>query len=371
MGLWCGPLEGLVISPLFWKNRRVFITGHTGFKGSWLSLWLHALGADVHGYALAPPTSPSLFELADVAGLMNSVIGDIRDLHSLKDAISNAKPEIVIHMAAQPLVRESYVNPVETFEINVMGTVNILEAVRSIECVSALINVTTDKCYENKEWVWGYRENEPLGGHDPYSSSKACSELVSSAYRNSFFDICGGRVGHATARAGNVIGGGDWGKDRLMTDIFSAVQADVPITIRSPNSIRPWQHVLEPLRGYLLLSEKIYQDQEKYLGAWTFGPNDSDSKSVGWMVKNISRKLNGSLRWEIESGEHPHEAAHLKLNISKANEKLNWHPLISIDEALTLTVDWFNAYQKGVNLRDFTLSQIKNYQHVMSLSHED
>jgi CDP-glucose 4,6-dehydratase len=296
---------------------------------------------------------------------MTSLIGDIRDLVKLKAAFEEHKPEIVIHMAAQPLVRYSYQNPVETYSTNVMGTVNLLEAVRSTPGVKAVVNITTDKCYENHEWVWGYRENEPMGGFDPYSNSKGCAELVSSAYRSSFFNadkykIHG--VSLATVRAGNVIGGGDWAQDRLIPDILSAFRQGREVNIRNPNSIRPWQHVMEPLRGYLDLAEKLYSNGPDFSEAWNFGPSDEDAKSVGWIVEQMANLWGGNAKWSIDTGEHPHEANYLKLDISKVRKRLDWHPKLRLNDALELIIQWAKAFQDGSDMRQITLAQLDAYQ---------
>lgn len=349
----------------FWKGKRVFLTGHTGFKGSWLSLWLQQLGAQVTGYALPPPTQPSLFELAQVERGMTSVIGDIRDPAKLNAAMREAQPDIVIHMAAQPLVRRSYVDPVETYSTNVMGTVHLLEAARQTPTVRAVVNVTTDKCYENKEWVWGYRENEPMGGHDPYSNSKGCAELVSAAYRNSFFHTgTSGQpaVALATARAGNVIGGGDWAADRLIPDIVAAFEKAQPVRIRNPHATRPWQHVLEPLRGYLTLAERLYSEGNAFAEAFNFGPHSDDAQPVEWIVRRMADTWGAGASWEVDAGQHPHEAHFLKLDISKAAQRLQWHPALRLDEALRLTVDWARGRLAGANLRELTCAQIQTYQ---------
>ena len=353
------------MTPEFWRNKRVFLTGHTGFKGSWLSLWLQDLGAKVTGYALEPPTNPNLFVEAKVADGMHSIIGDIRDLESLQLALTDVRPEIVIHMAAQPLVRLSYDHPVETYATNVMGTVHLLESVRLVGGVKAIVNVTTDKCYENREWEWGYRENEPMGGYDPYSNSKGCSELVSAAYRSSFFNKSQfGRHGVAlsTARAGNVIGGGDWARDRLIPDVLAAFQQHLPVTIRNPHSLRPWQYVLEPLRGYLLLAEKLYNQGADYAEGWNFGPNDEDARSVGWIVEQLVNMWGGDASWIQDSGDHPHEANYLKLDISKAKARLGWHPRLRLEESLRLIVNWTQARLEGEDVRAFSLGQIRAYQ---------
>lgn len=352
--------------PAFWGGRRVFLTGHTGFKGGWLSLWLQSLGAEVTGYSLAPPTAPCLFDLAQVGrGMVSSHIADIRDLPALAAAIESAQPEIVFHLAAQPLVRESYSNPIETYAINVMGTVHLLESVRRAGGVRVVLNVTSDKCYSNQEWVWGYRESEPMGGYDPYSSSKGCSELVSAAYRSSFFNACAYAehgVAVATARAGNVIGGGDWAKDRLIPDILAAFESGQPVRIRNPHAIRPWQHVLEPLRGYMVLAERLHQCGPNYAEAWNFGPTDEDSKPVGWIVGHMAALWGKGATWHIDAKEAPHEAAHLKLDISKARTRLNWHPKLSLRQAIGLVMDWSQARQSGADMRLHTLAQIQSYQ---------
>ena len=349
----------------FWRGKRVFLTGHTGFKGSWLSLWLQQLGANLTGYALEPPTNPSLFEEANVADGMISIIGDILDLEGVNRAIGSARPEIVIHMAAQPLVRLSYENPVETYATNVMGTVHLLESVRLVGGVKSIVNVTTDKCYENREWEWGYRENEPMGGYDPYSNSKGCAELVSSAYRSSFFnndqyDHHG--VALATARAGNVIGGGDWAKDRLIPDILTAFDCHCPVNIRNPHALRPWQHVLEPLRGYLMLAERLYTQGPRYAEGWNFGPNDDDAKPVGWIVEKLVEMWGRDATWSKDAGDHPHEASYLKLDISKARARLGWQPKLRLEEALKLIVEWTQSRSDGANVRTLSLGQIKAYQ---------
>lgn len=348
----------------FWQNKRVFVTGHTGFKGSWLSLWLNSMGADVTGYALDPSTEPSLFKLAGIGNLVDSRIEDIRNLSRLKDVMQDSRPEIVIHMAAQPLVRESYRNPVETFEINVMGTVNLLEAVRGCESVRAVVNVTTDKCYENKEWVWGYRENDPMGGYDPYSSSKGCSELVTSAYRQSFFNTdsyARHRVAVASARAGNVIGGGDWAADRLIPDCIRSILSGKKILIRNPHAIRPWQHVLEPLSGYLTLAERLYKDGPRFAGAWNFGSDDKDARPVEWIVKRVCERWGNDASYEIDKGEHPHEAHYLKLDCSKAKAELPWHPRWDLETVIDSIVDWTRAFNEKQDMGEVCLNQIKDY----------
>ena len=353
------------MKPDFWRGKRVFLTGHTGFKGSWLSLWLQSLGAQVTGYALPAPNNPSLYDIARVADGMDSVIADIRDLATLQQAMQSAEPEIVIHMAAQPLVRESYRNPVETYATNVMGTVHVLEAARHAGSVRAIVNITTDKCYENREWVWGYRENEPMGGYDPYSNSKGCAELVSAAYRSSFFnpkDYERHGVAVATVRAGNVIGGGDWAQDRLIPDILAAFEAGSPVHIRNPHAIRPWQHVLEPLRGYLTLAERLFEQGAAYAEAWNFGPRDEDAKPVCWIVEQLASLWGTGANWQIDAGDHPHEAHYLKLDISKARSLLDWNPALNLQQALELIVAWTQARQARQDMRQATLSQIQAYQ---------
>jgi CDP-glucose 4,6-dehydratase len=358
-------MEGLVMNPAFWKGKRVLLTGHTGFKGSWLSLWLQAMGAQVTGYALAPPTKPSLFEIAGVAQGMASIIGDIRDLAKLQGVFAEHKPEIVIHMAAQPLVRYSYQNPVETYATNVMGTVHLLEAVRNTPGVKVVVIITTDKCYENREWLWGYRENEAMGGYDPYSNSKGCAELVSASYRSSFFNAnqyAQHGVALATVRAGNVIGGGDWAQDRLIPDILAAFEQGRKVDIRNLHAIRPWQHVMEPLRGYLTLAERLFEQGPSFAEGWNFGPNDEDAKPVGWIVEQMATLWGADARWQVDTSAHPHEAHYLKLDISKARSRLYWHPALSLKDALALIVDWSKQRQAGVNMRQLTLAQLQAYQ---------
>lgn len=350
---------------LFFKGKRVFVTGHTGFKGSWFCLWLNSLGAEVTGYALNPPTEPNLFELCKIDELVKSNIADIRRGESLKRAMLAAGPEIVIHMAAQPLVRDSYKNPLETYDINVMGTINLLEAVRHCKSVKAVINVTTDKCYENREWVWGYRENEPLGGYDPYSSSKACSELITAAYRSSFFnpkDYAIHGVAVASARAGNVIGGGDWAAGRLVPDCVRAILKDEKIVIRNPDAVRPWQHVLEPLSGYLKLAQRLYEDGPLYGEAWNLGPIDEDSRPVEWIVGRLCSKWGHSASYKIDKVGHPHEAHYLKLDCSKARAELGWRPKWDIEKAIDSIIEWTTAYHDKKDLRTVCLGQIEKYQ---------
>jgi CDP-glucose 4,6-dehydratase len=350
------------MDPSFWKGKRVFLTGHSGFKGSWLSLMLQEFDAEITGFALAPPTNPNLFELANVADGMAVIEGDIRDISAIKMAVSDAKPEIVIHMAAQPLVRNSYQFPVDTFSTNIMGTINLFEAIRECPTVCGVVNVTTDKCYENKEWVWGYRENEAMGGSDPYSASKACAEIVSTAYQRSFFSSPGSKVVLATARAGNVIGGGDWAKDRLMTDLLAAYSKGKPALIRNPNSIRPWQHVLESLNGYLMLAQALCSRGSAFSGAWNFGPLHEDAKSVSWVADELSRHWERPASWKPLLGKHPHEANYLKLDISKSQDQLGWRPGLTLEQALKLTAEWTQQVANGKSARAITLEQIRFYQ---------
>lgn len=355
----------------FWQGKRVLLTGHTGFKGSWLSLWLQSMGVNLVGYALAPPTQPSLFDVAEVGKGMRSVIGDIRDLARLQAVLAEHGPEIVIHMAAQPLVRHSYHTPVETYATNVMGTVHLLEAVRHTAGVKVVVNITTDKCYENREWSWGYRENEPMGGFDPYSSSKGCAELVSAAYRSSFFNAehhAQHGVALATVRAGNVIGGGDWAQDRLVPDILASFEQGKPAHIRNPHAVRPWQHVLEPLRGYLTLAEQLHAQGPAFAEGWNFGPHDDDAQPVGWIVEQMVRLWGEGARWQTDTGQHPHEATYLKLDISKARSRLNWHPALRLPAALKLTTDWAKQRLAGADMRALTLAQIHAYQALIQTS---
>lgn len=353
-------MEGVEVTPDFWRGKCIFLTGHTGFKGGWLSLWLQSMGAEVHGYALNPPTEPNLFTAAKVGtGMASSEIADIRDADKLREAIQTARPEIVFHLAAQPLVRYSYAQPVETYAVNVMGAVHLLEAIRATPGVKAVVNITTDKCYENREWVWGYRENEPMGGFDPYSSSKGCAELVTAAYRRSFLEPAG--IALATARAGNVIGGGDWAKDRLIPDIMRAITQGESAHIRNPHAIRPWQHVLEPLSGYLVLAQKLYKEGACYAEGWNFGPNDEDAKPVQWIVDRLTKTWGEGANWALDGGDHPHEAHYLKLDCSKAKARLDWHPRWHLEDALGAVIDWHRAYQNGKNMRELTLSQIGTY----------
>jgi CDP-glucose 4,6-dehydratase len=348
----------------FWTGKKVFVTGHTGFKGSWLCLWLQQMDAEVTGYALQSPTQPNLFEVADVARGMRSIMGDIRDGVTLAATLQNAAPQIVIHMAAQSLVRYSYIDPVETYSTNVMGTVHLLEAVRKTPSVRAVVNVTSDKCYENREWVWGYRENEAMGGFDPYSNSKGCAELVTAAYRSSFFNPAkhaDHQVALASGRAGNVIGGGDWAADRLVPDILRAISENRPVVIRNPHAIRPWQHVLEPLSGYLQLAQKLYEGGAAYAEGWNFGPNDEDAKPVQWIVERLTQQWGDGASWKLDQAEHPHEAHYLKLDCSKAKMRLDWQPRWSLAQALENIIVWHKANLRGDDMREFSLGQIAAY----------
>jgi len=343
----------------FWRGKRVLLTGHTGFKGSWLSLWLQSMGATLKGLSLEPPTEPSLFKVARVADAMEHHIADIRDYAAVKAAMDDFRPEIVIHMAAQPLVRLSYHQPIETYATNVMGTVHVLEAARHVGSVKAIVNITTDKCYENREWVWGYREDEPMGGYDPYSNSKGCAELVSSAYRKSYLKNEG--IALATVRAGNVIGGGDWAQDRLIPDILQALQEKRPVLIRNPHAIRPWQHVLEPLSGYLLLAERLYTTGQSDAEGWNFGPRDEDARPVQWIVEHLCEHWGDGATWRLQPGDHPHEASFLKLDISKARQRLEWAPRWSLERALDRITEWHQAWLNGQDMRAVCLNQISQY----------
>lgn len=353
------------VDPQFWSGKKVFLTGHTGFKGGWLTIWLASMGAKITGYALSPNTSPNLYDEAKISSLCErSLIGDIRDLNGLRQALVEAAPDVVIHMAAQPLVRYSYANPVETYATNVMGTVHLLEAVRSCPSVRAALVVTTDKCYENKEWFWGYRENEPMGGYDPYSNSKGCAELVTAAYRQSFFpekEYSNHRVAIASARAGNVIGGGDWSEDRLISDAIAAFEAKQPLMIRNPSATRPWQHVLEPLSGYLVLAKALFERGAEFGSAWNFGPQDSDARSVQDVVELLIRQWDGPAAWKQDGALQPHEAHFLKLDCSKAMQALNWSARWSLEKAISAIVEWHQAYNKGENMLVMTRKQIDSY----------
>jgi CDP-glucose 4,6-dehydratase len=353
-------MEGVVMRGFSWHGRRVFLTGHTGFKGGWLALWLSSRGAQVHGYALKPPTQRCFFEVTGLSSRMAcSTIGDIRDPAALENSLAAARPELVLHLAAQSLVRASYVEPVQTYATNVMGTVHLLEAVRKAGCVRAVVNVTTDKCYENREWPWPYRENEALGGHDPYSSSKACSEILTSAWRRSFLEALGVEV--ATARAGNVIGGGDWAQDRLVPDFLRAIDAGEVLRIRSPHSVRPWQHVLEPLSGYLLLSSRLLQGDRQAADAFNFGPSDADARPVSWIADALCRQIPGA-RVEVTAGASVHEAGLLRLDSSRARTQLGWESRWNLQKALSRTVQWHQAWRAGKDMAAFSLAQVADYE---------
>jgi CDP-glucose 4,6-dehydratase len=346
-------------TPDFWRGKRVFLTGHTGFKGGWLSLWLQSLGAEVAGLALAPPCEPSLFHVAGVGASMTSTIGDIRSLDTIERTMGAFRPEIVIHMAAQPLVRYSYSEPVETYATNVMGTVHLLEAVRRNSSVRCVVNVTTDKCYENDERESGYCESDRMGGHDPYSNSKGCSELVTSSYRRAFFDKSG--IAVASARAGNVIGGGDWASDRLVPDILRAFESKVPVVVRNPTATRPWQHVLEPLSGYLLLAERLWREGAALAEGWNFGPLDEDARPVRWIVEYMAHAWGNGASWRLDDSAHPHEAHYLKLDISKARSRLGWWPRWSLDKALDKVTQWQHAWHEKRDMQQVCLEQIQQY----------
>ena len=350
----------------FWQGRSVFLTGHTGFKGSWLSLWLAMMGAKVTGYALPPPTQPSLFEQAGVAADTRSIIADIRDFGRLKAEIAECRPDVVLHLAAQSVVRQSYAEPIETYSSNVMGTVHVLEAVRQLGRPCVVVNVTSDKCYANREWLWGYREDEPLCGRDPYSNSKSCAELVTAAYRESYFQgPAGGAAGVAlaSARAGNAIGGGDWTSDQLIPDMVRAFGAGRPCLIRNPLAIRPWQFVLEPLHGYLLLAQRLATEPEpeRFAGAWNFGPADDDAKPVRWLADTLVGLWGDRAGWCRDAAVHPHEASFLKLDASKSRALLGWQPHLPLQQALAWIVEWYRACRAGADLRATTLMQIERY----------
>ncbi len=343
----------------FWQNKKVLITGHTGFKGSWLAFWLNHLGAEVCGYSLDAETSPNLFENLELERNINSIVGDIRDLDKFESAIKDFQPDLVFHLAAQSLVRKSYREPIETYTTNVIGTANVLDAIRRTDSVKSVVIVTTDKVYENKERERGYKEKERLGGFDPYSNSKACAEMVVSTYRNSFFAESECLIG--TARAGNVIGGGDWSEDRLIPDIFRSLIFGDELLIRNPNSIRPWQHTLEPLSAYMVLGEKLFNGEKEFAGAWNFGPSNEDSKPVGFILKQIKEIWDEDVNWQIADGKHPHETNILKLDSSKAKSKLKWLPKLDLKDALKLTIDWYREFKNKADLIEITKKQIEYY----------
>jgi CDP-glucose 4,6-dehydratase len=351
-------VEDLVIDSAFWRGKRVFLTGHTGFKGAWLSLMLSRLSAHTTGYALSPPDGPNLFTLAGVVDHLDNIAGDIRSLERLSRAMAAARPDIVIHLAAQPLVRRSYFDPVETYQTNVLGTVNVLEAARRIDGLRAVVVVTTDKCYDNREWLWPYREDDRLGGHDPYSSSKACAELVTDSWRRSFF-ARGAAV--VTARAGNVIGGGDFAPDRIIPDAVRAVLGGNILRVRAPKAVRPWQHALEPLAGYLLLAQKAFEAPQKVSGAWNFGPGLDSEREVRDLLARFMAPWGDRARWSLDESDHPHEAGLLRLDASKARESLGWRPRFGFDEAIDWTADWYRAFADGADVRKLTLIQAEAY----------
>jgi len=347
-----------MIDRTFWREKRVFLTGHTGFKGSWLSLWLAHLGAEVRGYSLAPTTNPSLFEEIKIGSIIDSTIGDVRDHDSLQKSMVEFDPDILIHMAAQPLVRLSYDAPIETYEVNVIGTAKVLETARNCSNLKAIVNITTDKCYENDGRSDDYKESDPMGGYDPYSSSKGCAELVASSYRRSF--LKGKGVGLASVRAGNVIGGGDWADDRLIPDILRSFEKCSPVVIRNPKAVRPWQHVLEPLSGYIVLAQELYVNQDKYSGGWNFGPNSSDARPVDWILNKMIAKWPGS-SWEHDTAFNPHEANFLRLDISKAKSQLNWRPVWELSHTLERIIAWHKAWLRQENMQDLSLAEIEDY----------
>ena len=366
-----GPVEDLVAAANtgseanIWRGKRVFLTGHTGFKGGWLALWLASKGAVVRGYSLDPYTTPSLFDEVHLGKVIEDVRGDIRDAATLEPALTAFAPEVVFHMAAQPLVRYSYQDPIGTFETNVIGTARVLDAVRRTPSVRAVVSITTDKCYENKEWLWGYRETDPLGGYDPYSSSKACAEIVSAAFRQSYFSEeknSDHRCGIATARAGNVIGGGDWSTDRLIPDLVRGFVEGKPALIRRPNAIRPWQHVLEPLHGYILLAEKLLTNSTRYATAFNFGPSDDDAQPVGWIVEKMVKFWGDDAQWVLDPEPGVHEAGYLKLDASRARAELAWQPRLRLETALEWLVQWYKAQAAGEDMQKFTLGQIAAYE---------
>ena len=351
----------------FWQGKKVLITGHTGFKGSWLALWLTIKGAAVTGYSLPPPTKPSFFEVGGIASGLTSVTGDIRDLNGLNDCVRRSKPEIIIHMAAQSLVRDSYFNPVDTYSTNVMGTVNILETARNFDFVKVVIIVTSDKCYENREWIWGYRENDPMGGHDPYSSSKGCAEIVTSAYLRSFFSESAGANNEtmvASVRAGNVIGGGDWAKDRLVPDIFRAIMDKKEVLIRNPNATRPWQHVLEPLSGYICLAETLWNKGVEFSGGWNFGPDIKSCRPVAYIIENAKAFWGDKFIYQYGREKNLHEANFLWLDCSKANIQLEWSPRLSLSYSLELTFQWYQNYIQQKDIRKISEQQIELYENL-------
>ena len=349
----------------FWNKKKILVTGHSGFKGSWLSLWLQKLNANVIGFSKSVPTNPSLFELANIENGMTSIIGNVCDYDKLEKTIKEYKPEIVIHMAAQAILRESYSNPIETYATNVMGTVNLLESIRKTDNVKVILNVTTDKCYEPNESSKGHLETDRLGGYDPYSNSKACSELVTSSFRNSFFNPKEHQkhgISLASCRAGNVIGGGDWGKDRLIPDIMKGILNNKVIKIRNPNSTRPWQHVLDPLNGYLTLVEKLWSSGSEFSEGWNFGPLEDDERPVKWIVEKLTGLWAKDIRWNIDNNVNPHEENYLRLNCTKANSRLDWMPKLNLEQGLEWVIEWYKQYEQNNNMREITEQQIEEFQ---------
>jgi len=360
LGLWEGSLESMVD---IWRGRRVFLTGHTGFKGGWLSVWLSLRGAVIRGFSLDPDTNPSFFSMVRVQEIVDDVRGDIRDYAPLQSALSDFSPEVVFHLAAQPLVRRSYADPLTTYATNVMGTANLLNAVRSCPSVKAVVCITTDKCYENREWIWPYRETDGLGGHDPYASSKACAELVTAAFRSSFFSATTSpRVGIATSRAGNVIGGGDWSEDRLIPDLVRGFESGTKVQIRNPKAIRPWQHVLEPLEGYLRLAENLLADPIRFGTAYNFGPDQEGCWPVERILQEFGKNWGGGAAWEFVPDTKLHEAQVLRLDSSKSRAELSWLPRLKTVDAIRWTAEWYKAWTRGADLRAETIRQIKEYQ---------
>jgi len=351
-----------MINAGFWNNKRVLVTGHSGFKGGWLSLWLQQMGAEVQGYALDVPTTPSFYQEASIADSVASYSGDVRNLDQLQRVVQSFKPDVVFHLAAQALVKPSYAHPVDTYSTNVMGTVNVLEAVRNTESVRSVVVVTSDKCYENREWHWGYRENEAMGGYDPYSNSKGCAELVTASYRSSFFNPDNYQnhgVAISSVRAGNVIGGGDWAAERLVPDMLKAFDAGVPAIIRSPSAIRPWQHVLEPLSGYLLVAQKMFEGQGLFSESWNFGPSDVDARPVEYIVNKLVSLWGEAAEWELDACLGEHEAHYLKLDCSKVSAQLGWQPVWGLDTTLGKIVDWYKAWKHGENMNEYSRSEIE------------
>jgi len=360
-------MENMVVNPDFWKAKNVLITGHTGFKGCWLSLWLQELGANVTGFSLPAPTQPNMYERAEVSTGMHDVTGDVRDHSAVVEALDDANPDVIFHMAAQSLVRPSYEDPLETYSTNVMGTANVLHGVRQLKQrpgarIRAVLVVTSDKCYENKEWDRGYKETDRLGGHDPYSNSKGCAELVTQAFRQSYFNDAGGNIGVATVRAGNVIGGGDWAVDRLVPDAVRAFGMGATLNIRNPNAVRPWQHVLEPLAGYLKLGENLYRDSQKFAESWNFGPDEKSEQPVSEIIRGLVGEWGGVAAWDVEDGAHPHEATFLKLDSSKARSQLGWKPRLDLPQTLRQTVSWYKKEMELSSMRGYSLNQIRDYQ---------